>query len=391
MLDYLGFFMLLASVAGAVAVILQVGFTRRSLRQPPAWPKNGEPGISILKPLCGIDDELEENLACFASLDYPTYEVVLGVKNAADPAYEVAQNACRRWPGKMRLVVQRGEPGYNPKVNQLVTLEGAARFDLVVISDSNTRVHPGYLREIAALFEDPQVGCVTHPIVGSGDQKLGSMLDNLHLSSDVGPGMIAAAAVGQPLVVGKSMALRRDDLLALGGFESMKDLLAEDYVIGKGVREQLKKKIVVAHGTVVNVSCRRSIKDFYRRYSRWEVIHRSVVQPTTYLGEALLNPTPLALIAAALNPTWWVVATAALVGGVKALVDAMAVRAMRGRRLYFKELAALPLRDVLLFVAWVVGLVRETVDWRGNRLRVCTGSRLLPGISEEAESPARAA
>ena len=100
----------------------------------PALPRSSaeaRPGISILKPLCGVDDDLEANLAQFASLDYPRYEVLLGVKDTRDPAYAVARAAVARWPQVMRLVLQEGEPGLNPKVNQLVTLSSEARYDAV--------------------------------------------------------------------------------------------------------------------------------------------------------------------------------------------------------------------------------------------------------------------
>ncbi len=112
----------------------------------------GPVGISILKPLCGVDDDLEANLARFATLGYPEYEVVLGVKDTRDPAYAVAREAVARWPHVMRLELQHGEPGLNPKVYQLITLAASARHVILVISDSNTRVGPDYLEVIARTF-----------------------------------------------------------------------------------------------------------------------------------------------------------------------------------------------------------------------------------------------
>src|SRR5262249_30940560 len=160
-----------------------------------------------------------------ATLDYPCYEVVLGVRTASDAAYPLACAAAARWPGRVRVVVQRGEPGMNPKVNQLVTLAAAARHDLLVGSDSNGGVGPGYLEEIAAHVQKDGVGLVTHAVAGIGEARLGSLLDNLHLAASIGSGMIGAKRVArQDIVVGKSMALRRTDLAALGGFEVMADV-----------------------------------------------------------------------------------------------------------------------------------------------------------------------
>jgi ceramide glucosyltransferase len=377
-------FLLFAAAVGIVALAFQLAAVRvhlgRRARLPTALPP-----ISILKPLCGVDDDLEKNLECFSALDYPAYEVVLGVKSPSDPAFEVARRAVARWPKVMRLVIQQGEPGFNPKVNQLVTLEKAARAELLVVSDSNTRVSKDYLREIAALFEDPQVGCVTHPIVGEGEARLGSLLDNLHLASAIGPGMIAAKVVaGKDLVVGKSMALRRADLAAMGGFLAMKDFLAEDYFIGVRVSEVLGKRVAVARGVVVNVSQKKTPGDFLKRYQRWSIIHRSSLELGTYFAHALMNPLPLALIAAALWPSGSTLLAAGAVGALKVALDLATAGSLGQRRFGLWAVAAVPTKDVLVFAAWVNALFQTTVDWRGNALRVGPGSRLSAVVEAEA-------
>ncbi|MHB8872783.1 MAG: glycosyltransferase [Myxococcaceae bacterium] len=384
MLHAASLFLLIAAAVGLCALLLQLIAVRVHLRKARLTPTSLRP-ISILKPLCGVDDDLEKNLECFATLDYPAYEVLLGVRDTLDPAFAVARRAVARWPKRMRLVLQRGEPGFNPKVNQLVTLEKAARAELLVISDSNTRVSKDYLREIAACFEDPEVGCVTHPIVGEGEERLGSLLDNLHLASAIGPGMIAAKVVaGKDLVVGKSMALRRADVAAMGGFLAMKDFLAEDYVIGQRVSALLGKKVAVARGLVINVSQRKSPRDFLKRYVRWSIIHHASLELGTYFAHALMNPLPLALLAAALYPSGSTLLAVLAVGVLKALIDVAAARSLRPSAFGLVAMAAVPLKDVLLFAAWVNALFQSTVNWRGNLLRVGPGSRLYPVEADEA-------
>src|SRR5512147_671974 len=213
-------FFLLAAI-GLAALAIQLGILRFHLRRGRRVPEDaGErPPVSILKPLCGVDDELEANLASFAALEYPAYEVVLGVRSSRDPAFAMARAAVRRWPDRMRLVLQRYDEGRNPKVNQLVGLSRAARHQILVVSDSNVRVGPGYLTEIARELADPRVGLVTNPVVGTGERRLGSILENLHLAGSVGPGIVAAHWLRRDIVVGKSMALRKEDLARLGGFE----------------------------------------------------------------------------------------------------------------------------------------------------------------------------
>lgn len=373
--------LLAAATVGLLALAVQfVQVLRhrreRTLPRPGTGPR---PGISLLKPLCGVDDDLEANLAQFASLDYPHYEVLLGVKDMRDPAYAVARAAVARWPHVMRLALQVGEPGLNPKVNQLVTLSSEARHDLWVISDSNVRVAPGYLDEIAQAFEDPEVGCVTHPIAGVGERTMGSLLDNLHLASSAAAGVIAAKRLaGQDIVVGKSMALRREDVEALGGFFSVKDVLAEDFVIGRWVTRTLGKRVVVARTPVFNVSLRKRVGDFFKRYVRWGVIHHMSVSTPTYLAQGLLNPAPLALLAALLEPSVPAFVAAGAVALTKALLDVAVFRLLRPEPVSWSAGPAVLLKDALLFIAWCNGLFSRTVDWRGNRLRVLAGTRLAP-------------
>ncbi len=145
------------------------------------------PGISILKPLCGADDGLEESLTEFAQLPYPRYELLLGVADESDAAFPIAQRVAALFPNVVQVVLQEGAPGLNPKVNQLITLQQGAQYDILLISDSNTRTAPGYLAEMAAMFEDPEVGCATNPVSGRGAASIGATLDNMHLAGRRSP------------------------------------------------------------------------------------------------------------------------------------------------------------------------------------------------------------
>jgi ceramide glucosyltransferase len=342
-------------------------------------------GISILKPLCGIDDNLDENLECFARLPYEPFELLLGVRDQNDPAYPVAQACARRHPRRVRVILQNGYAGLNPKVNQLCTLARAARYDVVVISDSNVRVAPDYLHEIAAHFEDPAVGLVTHPVAGVDELRLGSLMDNLHLCGSVGAGMIGLKrVVKKDVVVGKSMALLRRDVDALGGFEAVADVLAEDYVLGRMVPQKLGKRVVVARTPVMNVSRRRAARDFYQRYRRWSVMHRQAIGPRLYAAELLLNPTMIAAGGALVHPSFVTLSSFGVVAALKLAYDGSALKLMRGGPVPLLTLFASPAKDALLACAWASGLVRRQIEWRGNRLRVLPGTRLA--AAHEAQS-----
>ncbi len=367
-----------AAAVGLVAVAVQTALVRRHLAGPPAARRHdATPAISVLKPLCGVDDGLEQNLASFAALDYPRFEVVLGIASRQDAAWPVARAAVRRWPARFRVVLQRGAPGLNPKVNQLLTLGREARHDVLVVSDSNVRVEGAYLSEIAALLQDPAVGLVTHPIAGVGEQTLGSLFDHLHLAGSITPGVVAAKRLaGQDIVVGKSMALRRADLAAMGGFEVVKDVLAEDYVMGRMISTVLGKRVAVARRPIQNVSERKTLGAFASRYRRWGVLQRRGVGAVPYAALGLLNPVLLGGLGLVAAPS---ATTAALFAGAcvaKAALDGAAARALRPGGFRPGQLALIPAKDLLFGAMWAVGLVCSDVAWRGTRIRVGRGTRI---------------
>ncbi len=369
--------LLFAALAGLVVLVVQRLAMGAALAQPIKAPSR-RPGISILKPLCGVDDQLLDNLTRFAQLEYPRYEVLLGVKDATDPAYPLALQVAAQWPQRVRVVLQRGSPGLNPKVNQLATLEREARYDLLLVSDSNTQPPSGYLSELAAIFEDGRVACVSSAVSGTGHRSFGALLDNLHLASSIGPGQLASKLLAdQDLVIGKSMALRRNVLEKLGGFAAYANVLAEDYVIGRDVTRMLGKRVAIARRPVLNVATHRSVRSFVQRYLRWGVIHRTAVSLPTSLAQALLNPWPLTLLALAFTPTREALWASVSVFCLKAAIDLSAARRLGCGPLRLEAIAAVAVKDLVLFATWSHGLVSRTVEWRGNRLRVGPGSRLV--------------
>jgi len=375
------------ALLGVVLVGLQVLLLRRHTLLP-----RGEPldvaGISVLKPLCGVDEGLWENLETFASLDYPLYEVLLGVRDRGDPAWPVAAAAVARWPLLFRLVEQQGEPGLNPKVNQLITLERSALYDTLVVSDSNVRVGPDYLRGIAWHLQVKEVGLVTHPIVGVGERSVGAFFDNLHLAASVSTGMVAAKRLaGRDIVVGKSMGLRRADLARLGGFEAVKDVLAEDYVLGLKISSELGKRVAIAASPVENVNQDRAVGEFLGRYTRWCVMQRKIAGSTVYGSQVFLNPVIFAASAAALAPCPASATFFLAVCSAKAVLDDVAMHTLRGTGFRWRRLPLVPVKDLLFAVAWARGFFENSVTWRGNRLKVLPGSALArPGRQPSIEA-----
>jgi len=344
----------------------------------------GMPRVSVLKPLSGLDDGLEENLASFARLTGVTAEVLLSVDRPDDPAVAVARRVMRRYPAAPFRLVVGGGTGValaNPKVDRLVAAAREARGEILFVSDSNVRVGSGDVARIAAAFDDPAVGCVSSLFTGARARSFGAVVESLHLLTFVLPGAVLAEAVRFPCVVGKSMALSRRALEAIGGFAAFVDVLAEDQAIGCAVRDA-GLRLVLSPVVVRNVTTHRPLGRALARQVRWGKI-RFAFSKLTYTGELLLNPLPIALLACAsaalLAPR--ALPSAAAVAGVTLLLrlaqGAALVRATCADHPAW-QLLLLPVKDVLQLATQAVPYLSREVDWNGHRARLGPGTLLLP-------------
>jgi ceramide glucosyltransferase len=346
--------------------------------RPGGEPRDDE--VSILKPLCGVDPSLSENLRAFSQQSHRNLEIVFGVADACDEALPVAQRFCREHQALPTQISIGERSCHNPKVALLAHMSGLSSGEWVVVSDSNVRVTEDYVRD-ALSHATADVGLVTHLVSGWGGSSISAHLENLQLNCFVAPGVCGVRfIVGQTCVIGKSMFLRREVLEAIGGFEAAGGYLAEDYIIGRAVHKA-GHRVVTAKMPVPTWNEGWTFTRFVRRHLRWAVMRRQVSR-LAYATEFLLTPGPLLMLVLGvalafpeidIDPRWlaaWVLFDQAL--------DYVTYTRMTGKPAPLVALLLNPLRQWLTLAIWALGWFVQTVEWRGKSYRVGSGSRLRP-------------
>ena len=360
------------------------GPRERAASASPQAASTSRPLISILKPLCGLEDSLEENLVSFTRLTDVSYEVILSIEDPADPALVIARRVCERFPeAPFSIVVGGVRPGLfsNPKVARLVAAARKAKGDIFFISDANVRVAPDAICKTVALFDDPAVGCVSNLFLGTGARSFGARIESLHLLTFVVAGNALAAWSGVACVVGKSMAISRRAHDAIGGFAAAGNLLAEDQAIGLAVK-QAGLRVALSPVVVDNIVVHRTLERALARQVRWGMIRRSF-SAATFFGEILLNPSVLCLLA------WGVSAIAApefasTLGALSAIslltriLQASLLGRLTGAPLAPLTLLLMPIKDILQFATQLVPFFSRRISWHGHEARLGPQTLLLP-------------
>lgn len=365
------FLVLLGSL---VYSVLQIVAAERYLAVRPAALRSVEP-ISILKPLAGLDLDLESNLRTFFEQDYPKFEILFAVRHDKDPASEVVGRLQREYPKVRSRLLVTGEPPYpNAKVFSLDRMLSAAANDLVVMSDSDIRVTPELLRTVAAEFQDPQLGVATCPYRAVAGQSFWSRLEATGMNTDFwGSALVARMIEGMRFAVGPTIVARRRVLEAIGGFDRVKDYLAEDFVIGKFAAEQGHGVILSSYVIEHHIGDATAAENFAHRLRWGRSTRRS--RPAGYIGQLFTMPLPMALLVCAFAPAWWpVLPFTVIVRGLAAYM--VSWRVLRARINWL----LLPMEDILGFCFWLAGFVGNTIVWRGRRYRLFADGRfeLIP-------------
>jgi len=369
------FLLLTIGLCAVLVLWVAYGVTLRTARS--RLPSDPAPrrGISVLKPLKGHEQGLADNLRAILEQTHPDFEVIFGTADAHDPALDVARQVAAEFPQRPTLVVVgSADSGMNPKVRLLEHLERFATHELILVSDSNVRPGPGYLCALENVQAAHGAALVHSVLAGSTGRTLGERLEDIQLSGWVAASVCFTSQVGDPVVIGKSMLMQRSALAAVGGFAGVRDILAEDYILGRRLR-RAGYKVALCPEVLQVVNSGRGIAGFFNRHVRWGQMQRTIY-PVAFFASLAAQPTPFLLAALALG-RGHVAALAAIGLGGKWLSELGVARYVAGR-LAFRTACLLPLKDALVLGVWCMALVKRTVHWRGNRMRVGPGSQLMP-------------
>ncbi len=333
------------------------------------------PPVSILKPLRGTDPEMYESFRSHGLQDYPQYEIIFGVSDAGDPAIEFVERLKAEFPRiPIRLVLCLKNLGANTKVSNLAQMMPEARYEHVVVNDSDIRVQSNYLREVVAPLADPKVGLVTCLYRGVASLSLGARLESLSISTDFSAGVLAARQLegGIHFGLGSTLAFRRRDLGASGGFEAFVDYLADDYEMGRRIAER-GMEVHLSDVVVDTFLPAYTLRQFVDHQLRWGRAVRDS-RRWGYLGLVVTFGVPWASGAVLLTrgaPGAWALLAVAL-GLRMAAALSVGWSVLRDRQV-FSLLPLLPLRDFVALLVWFLSLLGNKVFWRGEAFRLKDG------------------
>jgi ceramide glucosyltransferase len=330
--------------------------------------------VSILKPLKGTDPGMYDNFRSHCLQDYAQYEIIFGVSDPDDPAIKLVEQLKSEFPQHpIRLIVCPRQLGANTKVSNLAQMLPEACYDHLIVNDGDIRVPADYLRRVLAPLADSGTGLVTCLYRGVAASTLGSRLELLGISTDFCPGVLIARELeGIKFALGSTMAFRRRDLAAIGGFEALADCLADDYYLGQriaGLGLQVELSDVVVETFLPGYTA----SEFLAHQLRWARAVRDS-RFWGYLGLGISFGLVWALLtlilAAGAGWAWELLGvTAAMRFAVALFVGGRVLRDSHVMR----WLPLIPLRDAIAMMVWLMSFAGHTVSWRGELFKLQDG------------------
>ena len=386
-----GLFGLITSTGSALLALVALF---RFLRHRTAAPRpDFAPPVSLLKPLHGAEPNLEAHLETFFVQDYPSFEVLFCARCPDDAGLAIARRVAERHPHVPVQFLCTGDATWiNAKVSSLEMMAAVAQHDIFIVSDSDVRVTPNYIREVVAPFVEDKVGAVTCLYRGVADRGLWSRLEAAGMSVEMTAGVLTASLLeGMKFALGPTMAVRRRCVRRMGGFGVLGPYCSDDFILGANVAAQ-GSTVVLSHHVIDHIILNHSFAASLQHQTRWMKSTR-FSRPLGHLGTALTFGTPFGILAC-----WAACALHQPVFGLDALGYALLQRMILGalmaafaveERHVFRTALLYPFRDLLGFLCWAASYAGSTILWRGRRYRLSRGGLMhsldsVPGRNTES-------
>ena len=358
----------------------------RYFHQPPPPPNPAfHPPVSNLKPIRGLDPEAYENLASFCRQDYPDYEIVFCVDPGDQEVIDTIERLRADFPEReIRVLYGSGRVATNDKVAKLARLVSEARHETVVISDSDVRVRPDYLRQVTAPLADPKIGAVTCFYAPTEVKSFIDHLQTTGMTSDFYAGVLVAWQLdGIKFALGTTIATTRTHLAGFGGYASIENQPADDLLVGRQIAEQGYEVVLLPY-TIETVPDYSSMRALLHKRLRWLVVMRHM-RPAGHLGLLLTQGLPWAIAAVAVHPSAAI--ALAYLGTYYALRVAMTwvigVHGMKQARTW-RDMPLIPLWDAVGFGIWFISFLRRSIRWRGADYYIREG-KLVPVAADSGK------
>jgi len=382
---------LLGLLSSTVFTILALIGVRRFTRRPRGAKSQFLPPVTLFKPLHGSEPNLEAHLETFFRQDYPKYEILFGARVASDPGIETARRVAARHPEIPVKFVLTGEPWYvNAKVSTLEMMERAASSDIFIVSDSDVRVTPDYIREVVAHFADEKVGAVTCLYRGVAEHGLWAKLEAVGMSVEMTAGVLVADLMeGMQFMLGPTMATRWRCVREIGGFGMLGAYCADDFVLGNAIAAKGHKVVLSTH-VIDHIVLNTSFADSQKHQIRWMRSTR-FSRPKGHFGTCLTFAVPFGLLcavaeAAMKHPLLGLGLLAYSV--LNRVLLALAVGGLVVRDRHLARTALLyPIRDLLAFVYWTASYGSSEIVWRNQIYRLAPGGMMVARSKEAEREP----
>ncbi len=376
----LAYFFLIPVICGSIYAFLCLlaSLRFRAMRLKPARKNlSAWPPVTILKPVHGLEKNLRENLRSTCIQDYPEFQVVVSVQKPDDPAIPLLKEIQKEFgAGLVTVAVENKCIGTNGKINNMIGGLLHARHDVLVISDSDVRLRPDYLKTIVAPLADPKIGCVCTLYRVVCADKWYEKLELLSLNSDLMTHMIFALVTGvSKFCLGASAALRRATLDEIGGFEGLADYLVEDYEMGCRILNTGKNVLVLPYLVETMVDLKHPGL-WWSHQVYWDQNNRAA-RPVAYFAAAIVRSVPFAFLHFLVSPGLFSLQVLAGASLIRLTTAAVILRWGLDDREGFRSLWLLPFRDLSALVSLSLAYVKKTTIWRGSEFKLTSDGRLV--------------